>query len=105
MPNPPRRGPSPVYHPAYRHLLKRLVQARRQAGLTQAEVADALGRPRSQIGRCETGERRLDPVDLQEFSLLYGRPVSYFLAPEAAILKVNKSLRTTPYRQKDGHVK
>src|SRR5215218_6628350 len=95
---PPRRGPSPVYRVAYRHILKRLLQARAAAGLTQAEVADALGRPRSQVGRCETGERRLDPVDLQEFAVLYGKPISYFLAPEAVILKENKALRNTPYR-------
>ncbi len=96
---PSSRGHSPVYHPAYKYLLAKLVAARREAGLTQAEVADAMGRPRSQIGRCENGERRIDPVDLQEFAILYGKPVTYFLAPDSDVLKANKALKDSPYRK------
>ncbi|HXC26100.1 MAG TPA: helix-turn-helix transcriptional regulator [Gemmatimonadaceae bacterium] len=92
MGTPPRRGPSPVYRPVYRHILKKLIHARRLSGLSQAEVADALGRAPTQISRTELGERRLDPVDLQEFAILYGKPLSYFLASDTAILKANKAL-------------
>ena len=70
---------SPVHAPEYQSLLARLREARRMAGLTQAEVAKALKRPQSYVTKCETGERRIDPIDLQKFAKLYHRPLSYFL--------------------------
>ncbi|GLS17286.1 transcriptional regulator [Labrys miyagiensis] len=41
-----------------------LREARRAAGKTQAELADALGRPQSFVAKYEVGERRLDVVEL-----------------------------------------
>jgi transcriptional regulator with XRE-family HTH domain len=70
---------SPVYTPEYRYVLGRLREARRKAGLTQVEVAKALKRPQSYVTKCELGERRLDPIDLQRFARLYHKPLSYFL--------------------------
>lgn len=40
-----------------------LVAARHAAGLTQAELAEALGRPQSFVSKYEQGERRLDVVE------------------------------------------
>lgn len=73
----PRR--SPVHTPEYRYLLARLREARRQSGLTQVQVAKALRRPQSYVTKCELGERRLDPIDLQRFARLYGKSFAYFL--------------------------
>ena len=70
---------SAVHSAEYRYLLKRLREARRQAGLTQVQVAKALGRPQSFVTKCELGERRIDPVDLQRFATLYRKPLSFFL--------------------------
>ena len=42
------------------------MDARLAAGLTQAEVASALGRPQSFVSKYERGERRLDVVELLE---------------------------------------
>ena len=70
---------SPVHSPEYRYLLYRLREARRKAGLTQVEVTKALKRPQSYVTKCELGERRMDPIDLQRFAKLYRRPLSYFL--------------------------
>lgn len=39
---------------------KILVQARRDAGLTQVALAKKLGRPQSFVSKFERGERRLD---------------------------------------------
>jgi transcriptional regulator with XRE-family HTH domain len=50
----------------------RLRQARIQAGLTQAQAATALGQPQNFVSKCETGERRIDPVELADFIALYG---------------------------------
>ncbi len=77
-----KRRRSAVHTTDYRYLLKRLREARRQAGLTQVQVAKALGRPQSFVTKCELGERRIDPVDLQRFAKLYRKPLSFFLPPK-----------------------
>jgi len=73
-----------VYTARYKDFLKRLRKARLAAGLTQAQVAVAMGKPQSFISKCETGERRLDVVEVQEFAKLYKRPLSYFLPRRSA---------------------
>jgi len=70
-----------VHSPAYKQFLKRLRQARLDAGLTQAQVATRLGKPQSFVSKCEAGERRLDVIEVQQFAELYKRPVYYFLPP------------------------
>jgi transcriptional regulator with XRE-family HTH domain len=72
---------SVIHSPDYQYLLKRLRQARAKAGLTQVQVAKALGKPQSYVTKCELGERRIDPIDLQRFARLYRKPLSYFLPP------------------------
>ena len=72
------RRPS-IHRTAYQFLLRRLRTARLDAGMTQVEVARALKRPISYVSKCELGERRIDPVDLQEFATLYQKPLTYFL--------------------------
>ena len=66
------------YHKAYKRFLARLVQARRDAGLTQVEVAKRLGKAHSFLSKCELGERRVDFVELQQLAKLYGKDISFF---------------------------
>ena len=47
----------------YRKLLRLLAEARREAGLTQADVAKYMKRPQSFVSKYESGERRLDVVE------------------------------------------
>ena len=77
-----KRRRSAVHTGEYKYLLKRLREARREAGLTQVQVAKALRRPQSFVTKCELGERRIDPVDLQRFAKLYRKPLSFFLPPK-----------------------
>lgn len=63
----------------YREFLKRLKAARHAAGLTQVAAARRLGKPQSFISKCETGERRVDVVELADIAKMYGRSISYFL--------------------------
>lgn len=65
---------------AYKSLLARLKAARNKAGLTQTEVARALKRPQSFVSKTESGERRLDPIELLEFAAVYGTTVGFFVA-------------------------
>ncbi len=64
---------------AYRLFLTRLREARLEAGLTQAEVAATLRRPQSFLSKCESGERRVDVVELMEFARLYGKKLTFFV--------------------------
>jgi transcriptional regulator with XRE-family HTH domain len=59
-----------------------LKEARIAAGMTQVQVATALGRPQSFVAKCEAGERRVDVVELEQFAKVYGRPLSDFLPPQ-----------------------
>ena len=70
---------SPSRSPRYRAFLERLRSARHGAGLTQQEVAAKLGKPQSFVSKCESGERRVDVVELERFAEIYGKAVSYFL--------------------------
>jgi transcriptional regulator with XRE-family HTH domain len=63
----------------YARFLEQLKMARLKSGLTQAEVAKRIGRPQSFVSKCESGERRIDVVELAELAKLYGQPVTYFL--------------------------
>ncbi len=66
-------------HPGYAFFLRRLLEARTSAGLTQVDVAARLAKPQSYVSRCEAGERRVDVVELAAFARLYGRPIAWFL--------------------------
>lgn len=57
----------------YREFLARLRQARMDAGLTQVEAAVKLKKPQSFVSRCETGERRVDVLEFEDFVRLYGK--------------------------------
>ncbi len=54
----------------YRLFLDWLIQARKDAGLTQQQVADKLDRPQSFVAKYEGGERRLDVVEFLEIANL-----------------------------------
>ena len=73
------RRRSAVYDSDYQDLIRRVREARVEAGMTQVEVAEALERPLSFVSKCERGERRIDPIDLRKFADLYGKPFEYFL--------------------------
>jgi hypothetical protein len=70
-------GLSSIYSNEYRQLLRLLVAARRQAGLSQKQLAGMLGRPQSFVSKFERAERRLDVIEF---------------------LRVSRFLRADPYR-------
>ena len=51
---------------------KILVQARRDAGLTQVALAKKLGRPQSFVSKFERGERRLDVAEFLDVARALG---------------------------------
>ena len=60
------------FSPTYDRLRKSLVDARKNSGLNQADIAKRLGRPQSFMSKVESGERRLDVVEFIELSEAIG---------------------------------
>lgn len=57
-------GPlSSLFPDVYDHALEQLVEARKKAGVTQADLAVKLGRPQSFVAKYEGRERRLDVAE------------------------------------------
>ena len=81
------RRKSAVYDPDDRYVIRRVREARADAGMTQVEVAAALGRPLSFVSKVELCERRIDPADLLKFADLYGKQIEYFYPPRARAKK------------------
>lgn len=70
---------SSVHSSEYEALLRALRQARGRAGLTQARVAELLRRPQSFVSKCESGERRIDVIELRSFLDLYDVNLATFM--------------------------
>jgi transcriptional regulator with XRE-family HTH domain len=68
-----------VHSARYRQFRNRLKEARLAAGLTQIDAARALHRHQSWVSKCESGERRVDVLELEVFAKLYRRPLTFFL--------------------------
>ncbi|CAI1803248.1 helix-turn-helix domain-containing protein [Serratia proteamaculans] len=61
-----------VYSTEYQLVIKILRDARIEKGITQAKLAEALGRPPSFIAKLENGERKLDVVEFALIAHLLG---------------------------------
>jgi len=72
-------------HEALRALL---VAERKAAGLTQAMVAEKLGRYQSFVATVESGERRIDVVEFLDLACAIG------FSPEDAIAKLARVSQT-----------
>ncbi|MGN2429073.1 helix-turn-helix domain-containing protein [Klebsiella electrica] len=59
-----------IYSDEYQMVIKLLRTARKEKGLTQVTLAQALGRPQSFVAKMESGERRLDVVEFAHIAAL-----------------------------------
>lgn len=55
--------PKSVFTGAHKHLVEVLVEARRQSGMTQAQLAAAVGKDQSFISIIEGSQRRVDVLE------------------------------------------
>lgn len=69
-----------LYTDDHEHLIRLLREIRLEMGVRQAELANRLGRPQSFVSKYETGQRRLDLVELQEISKTLGTSLSTLVA-------------------------
>jgi len=72
----------------FRDLLREL---RTEKGITQVQLSDTLGMPQSYVSRYETGERRIDVIELSEVCLSLGTTLAAFSKKlEARLAKKKK---------------
>jgi transcriptional regulator with XRE-family HTH domain len=77
------RGKQPdVQQDDRKTLGERLREAREYIGFSQEEVATFLGVPRSALSLMETGQRKVDALELKKLAGLYKRAVGYFTGEE-----------------------
>jgi transcriptional regulator with XRE-family HTH domain len=65
-------GEKSVHTKRYAVFLEVLIAARREAGLTQHDLAEKLGRPQSYVSKYERGERRLDVIEFIDVAQILG---------------------------------
>ncbi len=68
-----------IHTKEYAVFVERLKTARLESGLTQTQVAKKLNRPQSHVSNIETGQQRVDVVELKRFAKLYKKDIAYFL--------------------------
>ena len=66
---------------------ERLRQAREYLDLSQDEVAKVIGIPRNAISLIESGQRRVEAIELKHLAGVYGRSVAFFTG-EAPVLEL-----------------
>ena len=68
------------YSNSYVLFLKQLREARLEAGLSQLQLADALGQRQTYVSKCELGDRRLDVIELRDWVIALGGEPAAFMA-------------------------
>jgi len=63
---------------------ERLREARKYLGLNQEDVAYYLKIPRTALVDIESGQRRVEAIELTHLAQLYKQPVGYFLGEDAS---------------------
>jgi transcriptional regulator with XRE-family HTH domain len=68
-----------IHHDEYKVFISRLKKARAESGFTQVEVAKKLKCTQAYISKVESGQLRVDVLELKKFARAYSKPISYFL--------------------------
>jgi len=68
-----------IFSEGHKFLVAKLIQAREERGLKQADVAKLLGRTQSYVSKIEAGQRRIDIIQLKEFAKIYKKNLNFFI--------------------------
>jgi len=68
-----------IYSQDHKYLIEQLKKARKEAGLGQVEIAKKLKKSQSYISKIESGQRRIDVLQLKQFAKLYKKVLNYFV--------------------------
>ncbi|OWK19816.1 XRE family transcriptional regulator [Mesorhizobium amorphae CCBAU 01583] len=72
--------PKSLRSPRHQRFLAQLISLRKAKGLTQAQVAEKLGRPQSFVAKYEGGERRLDIIEFLDVTVVLDADPCEFLS-------------------------
>lgn len=70
---------SDIYSKEHNKVVDKLKKAREEAGLDQIKVAKLLGKTQSFISKIESGQRKIDVVQLKALAKIYKKNLDYFL--------------------------
>jgi len=70
---------SSLYSKEHKNIVEKLIKARREAGIDQVDVAKKLGKSQSYLSKIESGQRKIDVIQLQKFAKFYNKDINYFL--------------------------
>ncbi|MFH1338641.1 MAG: helix-turn-helix transcriptional regulator [Candidatus Omnitrophota bacterium] len=68
-----------IYTRSHKYIVKQLTAARKEARLKQEDVAKKLSRTQSYISKIESGQCRIDVVQLKELAGIYKKRLDYFI--------------------------
>ena len=68
-----------IFTKTHEHLIQQLRIARIEKGLDQNDVAKLLNKTQSYVSKIESGQRRVDIIQLMEFAKIYDKPLKYFI--------------------------
>lgn len=62
----------------YKRIVNKIIEARHNAGITQIQLANRLKRHQSYVSRLESGEYRIDVLELKKLAQIYKKDFSWF---------------------------
>lgn len=68
-----------IYTQDHKYLVEQLRKARIEACLDQKKIAKILGRTQSYVSKVESGQRRIDIVQLKAFAKAYKKELDFFV--------------------------
>lgn len=68
-----------IYSKEHKYIVKQLKKAREQADLSQEQVAKVLNTTQSYISKIESGQRKIDVVQLKKFAKIYKKSLDFFI--------------------------
>jgi len=70
---------SNLYSKEHKSVVEKLIKARHEADFDQVEVAKKLGRSQSYLSKIESGQRKIDVIQLKKIAKIYNKEINYFL--------------------------
>jgi len=68
-----------IYSKDHKHLVEQLKKARKEAGFDQEQVAKRMKKTQSYVSKIESGQRKIEVIQLKEFAKLYKKNLDFFL--------------------------
>lgn len=68
-----------IYSKDHQYLIEQLKKARHEAGLDQRAVAKLLSKTQSYISKIESGQRKIDVIQLNKLAKIYKKNLDFFV--------------------------